>query len=732
MKTTENISQVRISGISNAGVAFGIKEDGLAHIFNVLRNQLYSNKILAVIREYSCNAHDAHVESGNKSSIVVTCPTLLTPNFSVRDYGFGLSTEQIQEVFAFYGESTKRQSNALIGQLGLGSKSGFAYGDNFIINSTYRGIRYSYNAYIDESKKGKIALINEESTEEHSGVEIVIPVRPRDVSVFESTILSFFKYFEPKPILVDIDIEKIKTAWGKNPAIISGEGWAYYAPTESGWRAGAVSDPTVLVMGNIAYPLDVSAVDGLQDVFGSGFVVHFSIGDLEVAASREGLQYSHSTQSAIKKRFDSIAKEIRSVVKARIDNAKSISEARAIYGDTMEMGGQLYLLRAVINGSRAITWNGHTINDSDICSPTIFKGVYLYELVRSGRSDRIVSKKCNRINISCSSTSRLYLDDVGGKCMCRLGHYVFERSKTNIHKVYVISFDNDKVKADWLSSVGMKESDLKTASSEPKRKIVYEKDGETVPVIKNAKHNSTAAFVMSSHSSSWLKVKSDGFVAENFDLEQGGVFIHIDKFYVNPTKIWAQERAVVESREFTNLMFPQGDLKDQFSKTKCLIEFPKVACFKSDSVSKIESNPKWKHFSDFLAEWTAENWKNGQAQKLTDYIHVRDFVKNTGHKEVMVVLETACTDELLAFKKKFHDMNHASMDSIAKVFEGSRTISHVAAPSPSFDLGAEYKSILDKYPIYNCLNEWLVLSSKTKLDAVKRYISADLKAQKDS
>ena len=38
---------------------FGIKESGLSHIFNVLRNQLYSDKVLAVIREYSCNAVDA-------------------------------------------------------------------------------------------------------------------------------------------------------------------------------------------------------------------------------------------------------------------------------------------------------------------------------------------------------------------------------------------------------------------------------------------------------------------------------------------------------------------------------------------------------------------------------------------------------------------------------------------------------------------------------------------------
>jgi hypothetical protein len=60
-------------------VSFGIKQDGLAHIFGVLRNQLYSDKILAVIREYSANALDANVEAGSDKPIVVTAPNSLDP-----------------------------------------------------------------------------------------------------------------------------------------------------------------------------------------------------------------------------------------------------------------------------------------------------------------------------------------------------------------------------------------------------------------------------------------------------------------------------------------------------------------------------------------------------------------------------------------------------------------------------------------------------------------------------
>ena len=84
---------------------FGIKDSGLAHIFNVLRNQLYSDKILAVIREYSANAIDAHAEVGNASTpIKVTLPNKLNLKLKIRDFGRGLTETQIKEIYAMYGE----------------------------------------------------------------------------------------------------------------------------------------------------------------------------------------------------------------------------------------------------------------------------------------------------------------------------------------------------------------------------------------------------------------------------------------------------------------------------------------------------------------------------------------------------------------------------------------------------------------------------------------------------
>ena len=144
MKVIEKKPTVEASGVTTTAT-FGIKESGVGHIFHILRNQLYSDATTAVIREYATNAADAHVEAGiTDRPIEVTLPSRFNLQFKVRDYGKSLSPEEIVDIFAFYGESTKRNTNNQTGMLGIGSKSGFAYGDNFVINSYIDGSYFVY------------------------------------------------------------------------------------------------------------------------------------------------------------------------------------------------------------------------------------------------------------------------------------------------------------------------------------------------------------------------------------------------------------------------------------------------------------------------------------------------------------------------------------------------------------------------------------------------------------
>ena len=101
MIAKEKTRTVQSEGIQNS-VSFGIKQSGVAHIFNVLRNQLYTDKETAFIREYATNAADAHVEAGcPERPIEITLPSKFNLEFKCRDFGPALSHEDVQNIFAF-------------------------------------------------------------------------------------------------------------------------------------------------------------------------------------------------------------------------------------------------------------------------------------------------------------------------------------------------------------------------------------------------------------------------------------------------------------------------------------------------------------------------------------------------------------------------------------------------------------------------------------------------------
>ena len=102
MIVEENKGKVEKQGIQKDAY-FNIKQENVAHIFSILRNQLYSDKIMAVIREYSTNAIDAHVENNVEQPFEITLPTPFKPEFIIRDFGKGLSQEDVVEIFASYG-----------------------------------------------------------------------------------------------------------------------------------------------------------------------------------------------------------------------------------------------------------------------------------------------------------------------------------------------------------------------------------------------------------------------------------------------------------------------------------------------------------------------------------------------------------------------------------------------------------------------------------------------------
>lgn len=317
--------------LSNVGEIgeFRIKSSNRA--FQILSSGLYANKIRAIIRELSCNAYDSHVAAG-KSSVPfdVHLPNVLEPYFSIRDYGTGLTHEQVTNIYTTYFESTKTGSNDFVGALGLGSKSPFSYTDNFTVTAVKNGVKGIYTAFINEVGVPSIALMTEEASDDPAGVEVQFAVTDQyDFNKFISEAQSVFKYFKLRPnVSGNSNFNFVDTLY-KKTNIIPGI-----------HQIESRSPSSVAVMGNIAYPIDIpnsdkSLTPSLQRLLKCNLEIHFAIGELDFQASREGLSYVPQTVNAIKAKLEELQVYLTDSLAAEAESIENLwSRAVFLYNTT--------------------------------------------------------------------------------------------------------------------------------------------------------------------------------------------------------------------------------------------------------------------------------------------------------------------------------------------------------------------------------------------------------------
>ena len=116
----QNKVEVIKSKTSNFEINMDISQRQIHKLIPLLRDSLYSDKILAPIREYSTNAQDEHVKVQTPNRpIQVTIPNRFDPNFKIRDFGSGLTLDQMKNTYFIYLETTKDKSNDFNGMFGL-------------------------------------------------------------------------------------------------------------------------------------------------------------------------------------------------------------------------------------------------------------------------------------------------------------------------------------------------------------------------------------------------------------------------------------------------------------------------------------------------------------------------------------------------------------------------------------------------------------------------------------
>jgi len=144
-------------------------------VFSMNIDGIYQDKFGSTVRELSANALDIHKQCGIiDKPFDIHVPSELTGKFIIRDYGCGLSKENILKFFGQLFCSSKDQENDSVGFFGIGCKSPFTVTDDFLVVSIHDGIRTEYAFSRENKGTPRCIVLSSKPTDEPSGIEITI------------------------------------------------------------------------------------------------------------------------------------------------------------------------------------------------------------------------------------------------------------------------------------------------------------------------------------------------------------------------------------------------------------------------------------------------------------------------------------------------------------------------------------------------------------------------------
>lgn len=298
-------------------------------ILSLLRDGIYSNPIQVLVQEYVSNAIDIHTEMGQNRPVEITLPTTINPFFRVRDFGSGLSFEQMEQVYTQYGVSTKDKDNTQQGGFGLGCKSFWAYSKSFFVKTYYNGVATEYLAHLGESDEGDFDIISEEPTNEPNGLEVYGSVQTGDFKEFEQAVFRCSAFMKNQPIIKGVDIPE----WYSNinPRLSIGN-VSIFSNKDLPFLRQNSSAKAYVVIDNVLYPLsdkqkDLGSVEEYLDLCKSDTISIFpvQIGELEVTPSRDTLKDTKKTIVALEKHFKKAKEDLIEYAKKQSAKCKSLS-----------------------------------------------------------------------------------------------------------------------------------------------------------------------------------------------------------------------------------------------------------------------------------------------------------------------------------------------------------------------------------------------------------------------
>jgi hypothetical protein len=423
-----------------------IDPEDMRYVASLLRNN-YSNPRLAVVREISANALDANAEANATRKIEIKLPTSMNSTFAVRDFGGGLSQEDVFGLYSKYGKSTKRDSNNYIGAFGIGKFAPLSYGDNFTCVSYHDGWKVAYNVFVNEDDDTKIVKMSDELSDEPSGLRIEVAVADEDINDFREVVQKFFQFFSdedmPKFLGVEEDFitKKEKILEGKDDSwFILEEKENYYSRHEAH-----------VIMGRVSYPLDRGSVnvDSLVDddktrnivtnlLSMEGFYLRVPLGSVKLHHSRESLEYNKPTQKKIVECLLVSVKEIQEIAKEKLADSNDLWEAKRNYAKIVN--AMPHNMRNVLDNS--FEWKGIKITsatfdrDYQLADELIITHSWKDSDADSRNGFKVRSQKANRA--SCQDNYLFIIQDLESAHGNNLRVRTLLNEDENLEGVYIL------------------------------------------------------------------------------------------------------------------------------------------------------------------------------------------------------------------------------------------------------------------------------------------------------
>lgn len=286
-----NVNEVLNNTVGGESTEFNIVANAKA--FKILSSNLYENCVDAIVQELVSNAVDSHIAAGKVDvPIEITCPNTIQPFFQVKDFGLGLSHDDVMSIYTTYFKSTKTNTNDLIGGYGLGSKSPFSYTTAFNFQSVYDGKKRDYLCFIGDKGIPNVNLLSTIDTDESNGLTVTVPVSDcYDFDVFYTAVFKKLRFMQGK-FAIKNDRDNLKKFNEFRDTVLvdlNKNGFAIHYDQHNNGRN------VTFVIGGVPYAVRVSNHFKYLKSLKDSISINVPIGYLDLTAGRDRISYDSET-----------------------------------------------------------------------------------------------------------------------------------------------------------------------------------------------------------------------------------------------------------------------------------------------------------------------------------------------------------------------------------------------------------------------------------------------------